>query len=77
MIRSLELFPGDLLVLYTDGLIECLDRGGRMLGRDAIRRLAERRACDPLPACRDAIFEAAARHGPQEDDQTLLLVRVK
>ncbi len=77
MIRSAAVSPGDLLVLYTDGLVECHNRDGRALGRDAVRTVVQRRSREPLPAIRDAIFAAATAHGAQEDDQTLLLVRVR
>src|SRR5262249_54476365 len=76
MIRSASLASGDLLVVYTDGLTETLNRGGRALGHAAVRNVVQRRFREPLAAIRDAIFALAAGHGAQDDDRTLLLVRV-
>lgn len=77
MIQSVPVSPGDLLVAYTDGLVECADARGRALGREALRAIARARAREPLAVVRDAIFAAASAHGAQQDDQTLLLVRVR
>ncbi len=34
-------------------------------------------AAEPLPQIWDAVMDAARRHGPPEDDQTVLLLRVR
>ncbi len=75
--QARESDPGDLLILYTDGLTECADRAGRQLGHEAIRRIVAARAAGGLEALRDAILDAARAHGSQGDDQTLLLVRIR
>lgn len=66
---------GDLFVLLTDGLTEVTDRNGRMLGLEALEALAVEHAAKPLADLGAALFDAARRHGPSTDDQTLLLVR--
>lgn len=69
--------PGDLLVLYTDGLTEVTGPGGRQLGIGGLRAIVAARAGEPLAALRDAVFDAVRAHGPQLDDQTLVLVRLR
>lgn len=38
---TVRLSPGDLVLLYTDSLIEARDPGGRMLGADGLLRFAQ------------------------------------
>ncbi|NLI76763.1 MAG: SpoIIE family protein phosphatase [Candidatus Riflebacteria bacterium] len=69
--------PGDVMVLYTDGLIEARDARGNELGYDGFAALA-RQSWHPRPgAMESAIREGFARHlGNQaaQDDLTLVLV---
>ncbi len=74
--RSVVVAPGDVLAVITDGLIEVMDRQDRELGLEAIEAELAAGAADTLPALLERIVARAHRHGPQEDDQTLLLVRV-
>lgn len=68
--------PGDLFVLYTDGLTEVMDDGGTQLGIEGVREAVRANAARPLHEIRDAVFAAAAARGRQADDQSLVLVRV-
>ena len=36
---SLDLKPGDALIFYTDGIVECKDKNGEMLGYDRLKML--------------------------------------
>jgi sigma-B regulation protein RsbU (phosphoserine phosphatase) len=69
---------GDLLVLFTDGIIEAPDKRGRMFG---LRRLADTvrgEATRELPEVLAAIKNAFAAHvgdGEVDDDVTVVLVR--
>ncbi len=75
--QPVELRDGDTLLLYTDGITEAADRHGRQFG---IARLAEtlrEHAGRPLRELMDALLAASRSHGPQNDDQTLLLARVR
>ncbi len=67
---------GDVLALVTDGLTEVEDRKGREMGLDGIEAVLRARGNGPLEQLLDAILEAARTHGPQRDDQTVLLVRI-
>jgi serine phosphatase RsbU (regulator of sigma subunit) len=67
---------GDLLVLLTDGLTEVFDRGDHEFGLERIKTLVGQNADRPLPELFQTLLTAARKHGPQTDDQSLLLVRV-
>lgn len=74
--RSLE--PGDLLAIYSDGIVEATDRADREYGLDRLAALCVRHRTDPLPALASAIetdLRAFAAGVPFADDRTLLLLR--
>jgi hypothetical protein len=69
--------PGDLFVILTDGLTEVFDREGEEFGEARIERLVEQGWDRPLAEIHEAILAAVRAFGPQVDDQTLLLARVR
>ena len=73
---ALEPEAGDLFALLTDGLIEVADGDNEELGVERLAAVLAANGARPLPELFDALLVAARRHGPQQDDQTLLLVRV-
>ena len=70
--------PGDVLVLYTDGVVEARDRKGRQFGAEHLASLIAGGPEQPaalLPVLRDALIEhQGGRLGV--DDQTLIVLRV-
>jgi len=72
---SIDCAPGDLLVLITDGLTEVFDGHDREFGIDRAKALLASHANRPLADVANALVAAARAHGPQLDDQTLLLIR--
>lgn len=71
---STPIGPGDLALLYTDGLVDALDTSGVGFGLD---RLKQALAESPRPSVEagEAIIRAVDRHAvgsPQSDDITLL-----
>ncbi len=68
--------PGDLFALTTDGLFEVKGQGGAQLGRNAIERVIVEHARRPLREVLTMVIHTARAHGPQDDDQTLVLARV-
>lgn len=66
---------GDLFVLLTDGLTEVFDREDREFGLERIKALVAEHGGRPLPELFDTLLTSARRHGPQTDDQSVLLVR--
>ncbi len=73
---SVSARPGDLFALTTDGLFEVKDAGGAQLGRASIDRVIVDQARRPLREILTTVLHAARAHGPQDDDQTLVLARV-
>lgn len=68
---------GDLFVMVTDGLTEVRDAVGSDLGVERIEALVLEHAARSLADIERLLVAAARQHGPQLDDQTLLLVRVQ
>jgi sigma-B regulation protein RsbU (phosphoserine phosphatase) len=80
--RTLE--PGDLLLLYTDGVTEAMappDTSGArdLFGTDRLDALLLDSAGGSAQACVDRIRDAVGRFtgaaGPPRDDQTLIAIR--
>jgi len=73
--RTLRSEPGDIFVLITDGLTEVENTKGEELGWDPIRAIVTSRRTHPLSEIHAEIMRAVQSHGPQADDQTLVLAR--
>ncbi|HVZ93838.1 MAG TPA: PP2C family protein-serine/threonine phosphatase [Phycisphaerales bacterium] len=67
---------GDLFVIFTDGLTEVMNAEGRMMGSKPIMEIVRLNAERPLDEIHRMVIERARAHGPQVDDQTLLIARV-
>jgi sigma-B regulation protein RsbU (phosphoserine phosphatase) len=73
-LTDVVLSPGDLLLLYTDGLTEARVDGGRELyGQDAVQSLAGQYAGNSPHALVHALSEVLAGFGPRLADDTALL----
>jgi len=73
---TLAASPGDTFLLFTDGLTEVMDARGRQLGLGAFRDAYAAAARGPLDAIASTLFARTAGHGPQNDDQSIILIRV-
>jgi serine phosphatase RsbU (regulator of sigma subunit) len=73
--KTIEAQPGDLFALLTDGIVEVFDGENRELGLDWAKQVLAADHDRPLAAIADRLFGGARAHGPQLDDQTLLLIR--
>jgi sigma-B regulation protein RsbU (phosphoserine phosphatase) len=73
-----EVDPGDVFVLYTDGIVETRDRNGHPFGTERLAALVGEGPEEPaalLVTLRDAVFEH--QRGPiGVDDQTMILLRI-
>ena len=77
-VSSLSLARGDLLCLYSDGLIEARDVHGELFDMERLGATLERaaRRHDSLQLIADDVLQAVAEHAHErEDDWTLLLIR--
>ncbi|HTA44880.1 MAG TPA: PP2C family protein-serine/threonine phosphatase [Bryobacteraceae bacterium] len=72
---AVEIEPGDILALSTDGLPETTDANDEQFGLERMGEIIPRNAAGPLAEITEAVFEAVRRHGMQTDDETLVLVR--
>jgi sigma-B regulation protein RsbU (phosphoserine phosphatase) len=76
--QSLEVRPGDLLCLYSDGITECTSPADQEFGLERLEELLRRERDRPLPEIArgvDAAMIDFAAGSPQSDDQTLVLLR--
>lgn len=75
---TLEMLPGDMLVLLSDGFYEYHDPGGEQFGeqrvQDIIRAHRDQSMADLLDVLLRSV-DAFARGAPQEDDMTAVLVK--
>ena len=67
--------PGDILALLTDGLPEVEDANGEQFGLERIGELMSLNATGPLADLTEKLFAAVRRYGSSTDDETLVLVR--
>jgi hypothetical protein len=74
--QAVSLDPGDVLVLYTDGLLESARPDGRQFGLDGIAEALERLGGAPSRAIAEGLITAARAFGSSDDDQSVVVVRV-
>jgi len=75
---SVQLNPGDLVVAYTDGVIEAANRDGDEWGVEGLQRAARENSTRCADDIVDAIFTSMDAHsrGLQMDDATVSVMRV-
>ncbi len=72
-----RLAPGDVLVMFTDGVTEALDRQSKLFSRDRLLTLVTP-ACESAPVLLKRVIDGVQAHtagAVQSDDITLLIVR--
>jgi serine phosphatase RsbU (regulator of sigma subunit) len=75
--RQVQLDPGDLLLLYTDGLTDALDPAAQSFGRRRLEGAIESRPDAPASALKEDLLSEVRRFaagGPQVDDLTLVVL---
>lgn len=74
------LVPGDVVVLATDGVWETVDAAGAAFGYEGLERAVRAHAGAGAPAVAEAVRAAVEAHrgtGPQADDVTLVVARLR
>jgi len=66
---------GDVLALYTDGLLEAANAAGEEFGLKRLQAELQKHGKEPLDVICRSLQESVGRHGAQFDDQSLLLIR--
>jgi len=76
--RTVPLHPGDVLVAFTGGVADAVDRAGRVVGEAEVIEALRESPDDPPPVLVDRILDAVGRFGNgtgQAVDRTVLAVR--
>jgi phosphoserine phosphatase RsbU/P len=74
--QTLQLQPGDLMILYTDGIIESRNAAGKPFGYDRLAALVEKHRTESADAIRKKILARVKRWtARQEDDVTVIVIR--
>jgi sigma-B regulation protein RsbU (phosphoserine phosphatase) len=73
-----ELAPGDLVIAYTDGVIEAVNPAGEEWGLAGFRKIVAARAAQPADEIVRAVFAAMDEFsaGRQMDDATVVVLKV-
>jgi PAS domain S-box-containing protein len=69
---------GDRLVIYTDGFTESFNSDHDMLGVEGLSEIVRETSSLPLQEMKDQILHrvAAYRHGPPDDDMSLVIIEI-
>jgi serine phosphatase RsbU (regulator of sigma subunit) len=76
-VRSYTVLPGDLIVVYTDGLVEARNAASEELGDRTVHRVAQMYRDQPVEKIADACVDAALQHASSrlQDDALVVVAR--
>jgi serine phosphatase RsbU (regulator of sigma subunit) len=76
-VHNYDVKPGDLIVSYTDGLVEAQSRTGAQLGERTLHRLIHSYRDQPVGDIADACMDAAMQHAAARlrDDALVVVAR--
>ena len=74
--QAVELQSGDVLLVATDGVLEATDKSGVEFGLDSLETILAENRSQPLSTIAGKIHSALASAYTQDDDQSLLLIRL-
>lgn len=75
---EIEIASGDVLLLYSDGITECMDRSEDLFGEERLKDVLRQSAGGDAHAIRGAIFSAVdtfRQDEPYSDDMTLIILK--
>jgi len=78
--KQVRIEPGDVLVLYTDGITEAINVVSQAYGEERLVEVLLAKAISPAARIRDALLEELHRHvgnRPRQDDIALLVIKRK
>jgi serine phosphatase RsbU (regulator of sigma subunit) len=78
-VKTTELVPGDVIIWYTDGIVECENEAGEEYGEKRFRASVRRAAALDAGEMRDAIVGDAVGYfgeAPRKDDITMIVGRI-
>jgi serine phosphatase RsbU (regulator of sigma subunit) len=67
---------GDVFAILSDGIVEVEDTGGHDFGLARAEGILREKGTEALSNIHDAVMANVASFGKQEDDQSLLLIRI-
>lgn len=76
--REMSLHPGDVLLMFTDGVTEALNDQGRFFGETRLRNILRGQIGQDADAVLQGVLDAVAQftgETPRTDDLTLLIIR--
>jgi sigma-B regulation protein RsbU (phosphoserine phosphatase) len=77
--KTTDLMPGDVLVWYTDGIVECENESGEEYGEKRFRASVRKAAALDAAEMRDAIITDAGQYFGEtvrKDDITMVVGRI-
>jgi serine phosphatase RsbU (regulator of sigma subunit) len=77
---EVNLNPGDLLLLYTDGITEAMNGNEELFGEDRLRKTMQNNYNANAETFQSAVIASVKNHAgahPQEDDITIIVVKGK
>jgi hypothetical protein len=74
--RRVACAPGDLFVLFSDGIVEAANAIDEQFGVDRVAGQLAATPSKPLEEILEAVIAAAAAHGASHDDRSILVVRI-
>jgi serine phosphatase RsbU (regulator of sigma subunit) len=69
--------PGDMFLLLTDGIAEVVNERDEEFGLARLEQLLSKLAAQPMSQIWELVMGEVRQHGAQQDDQSLLLLRVR
>jgi len=72
--------PGDVFVLFSDGMIDATNRSGELFGRSGVERMVAKNSERSADEIAEAVFNAVAEHAAGVDpfdDETVVVLKVR